>query len=368
MTDIIKYRQDLHQIPELGFNEYKTQEYILNIIKNYNCRIKIIKTGILCFFDNNANKTIGFRTDMDALMIEEKNDIPFKSIHKGIMHACGHDGHMAMMLSLAGYLNEHYKEYDKNFLLIFQPSEEENCGAKTILATNFIKKYNVKALFGFHVWPNLEAGQIYTRSNELMAKSAEVNIEIIGHAAHVANEDKGIDSLLVASKYLLDIYDKEHAYDEKIYRLLKCGKLESGTARNIISGKTKMYITLRAYQNDVYESLKKMLFDEAKKYEAEYKVKFVIDINEGYEAVINDEKLVKKVETHVLTKGYKLNILNKPVLQAEDFGCYTKYVPAVFFFLGLGKTEALHTDHFDFDSSLLENGLNFYKMLLDLEI
>ena len=201
-----------------------------------------------------------------------------------------------------------------------------------------------------------------------MAKSAEVNIEIIGHAAHVANEDKGIDSLLVASKYLLDIYDKEHAYDEKIYRLLKCGKLESGTARNIISGKTKMYITLRAYQNDVYESLKKMLFDEAKKYGAEYKVKFVIDINEGYEAVINDEKLVKKVETHVLTKGYKLNILNKPVLQAEDFGCYTKYVPAVFFFLGLGKTEALHTDHFNFDSSLLENGLNFYKMLLDLEI
>ena len=284
------------------------------------------------------------------------------------MHACGHDGHMAMMLSLARYLNEHYKEYDKNFLLIFQPSEEENCGAKTILATNFIKKYIVKALFGFHVWPNLEAGQIYTRSNELMAKSAEVNIEIIGHAAHVANEDKGIDSLLVASKYLLDIYDKEHAYDEKIYRLLKCGKLESGTARNIISGKTKMYITLRAYQNDVYESLKKMLFDEAKKYEAEYKVKFVIDINEGYEAVINDEKLVKKVETHVLTKGYKLNILNKPVLQAEDFGCYTKYVPAVFFFLGLGKTEALHTDHFNFDSSLLENGLNFYKMLLDLEI
>lgn len=366
--NITKYREDLHQIPEIGFNEYKTQEYILKIVKNYDCSIQTVKTGVLCFFNNNAKKTLAFRSDMDALKIEEMNDIPFASKNKGYMHACGHDGHMAMLLGLAEYLNSHFKEYDRNFLLIFQPSEEENCGARSILATNFIENYNVQALFGFHVWPNLEKGKIFTRANELMAKSAEVNIEIIGKSVHVANASEGIDSLFVASKYLLEIYENESKLDKSIFRLLKCGRLESGTARNIISGSTKMYITLRAYQNEVYNGLKDMLYNVASKYEHEYGVKFVFNINEGYEAVINDDALVNSVINHASRKGYKINLLEKPVLQAEDFGCYTKHVKSVFFFLGLGKTEALHTEHFNFDSAVLENGLEFYKILLDLEI
>lgn len=366
--NIEKYREDLHQIPEIGFKEFKTQEYILNILKKCNCQIKNVNTGILCFFDNHKNKTLAFRSDMDALMIEEKNDIPYISKNKGYMHACGHDGHMAMLLGLALFLNEHFHEYDKNFLLIFQPSEEENCGAKTILATNFIEKYNVKALFGFHVWPNLEKGMVYTRANELMAKSAEVNIEIIGLAAHVANASKGIDSLLIGAKYLLEIYEMEAKLDKSIFRLLKCGKMESGTARNIISASTKLYITLRAYQNDVYDGLKKMLFDVAHKFEKETGAKFIFNINEGYEAVINDVNLVDKVNKLINLKEKKLYFLEKPVLQAEDFGCYTSHVPSVFFFLGLGQTAPLHNEHFDFDSSILEKGFEFYKMLLDIEI
>ena len=366
--NIVKYREDLHQIPEIGFKEYQTQEYLLKILRNFDCKITTVNTGILCFFDNKAAKTLAFRSDMDALMIEEKNNVPYVSKHKGFMHACGHDGHMAMLLGLAEYLNSHFKEYNRNFLLIFQPSEEENCGAKTILATNFIEKYNVKALFGFHVWPNLEKGKVYTRANELMAKSAEVNINIIGKSVHVANANDGIDSLAVGAKYLLEIYENEQKLDKSIFRLLKCGKLESGTARNIISGSTKMYITLRAYQDNVYNYLKNMLYDVAEKYENEYGVKFEFNINEGYEAIINDESLVLMLQKHVNAKGLTLNLLEKPVLQAEDFGCYTKHVPAVFLFLGLGSTAPLHNELFDFDSNTLENGLNFYKLILDLEI
>lgn len=365
-----QYRIDLHQIPELGFEEKKTQEYILNHIKGYDCKIETIKTGILCFFNNNKEHTEAFRCDMDALPIEEKNDVFYKSKTKGLMHACGHDGHMAMILGLIDYLNENYKNYDRNFLLIFQPSEEENCGAKTILASDFIKKYNVTCLFGFHLWPGLELGKVYSKPLELMAKSAEVNIRIIGKASHVANYENGIDALKCGAYYLQDIYKLEEQIDKKYFRLLKCGKMNAGKARNIIADECNLYITLRAYQNEIFNYLKESLFIIAKDYEINYGVKFEFTINEGYDAVINSKKLFDKVFNHLKKKNLDglLNILDKPVLQAEDFGVYTSHVPSVFFFLGVGNTKPLHNELFDFDMNVLNKGLDFYKILLDLDL
>ncbi len=365
-----QYRIDLHQIPELGFEEHQTQQYILNHIKDFDCKIELVKTGILCFFDNNKKKTEAFRCDMDALPIEEENDVFYKSKNKGVMHACGHDGHMAMMLGLADYLNQNYKKYNHNFLLIFQPSEEENCGARTILASDFINRYNVSCLFGFHLWPSLPFGNVYSRPGEIMAKSAEVNIKIKGKSCHVANYESGIDALKYGAYFLKDIYKMEESIDNKYFRLLKCGKMNAGTARNIIADSCELYITLRAYQLDIFNYMKNSLIDIAKEYEEKYSLKFDIEINEGYDAVINDAMLFDMVESHLKGKGYTdmLNVLSKPVLQAEDFGVYTSHIPSVFFFLGVGDTKPLHNSLFDFDTKVLDKGLDFYKMLLDLDI
>lgn len=365
-----QYRMDLHQIPELGFKEFKTQEYILNHLKGYDCKIEIINTGILCFFDNKKTCTEAFRCDMDALPIEEKNNIPYKSQTKGLMHACGHDGHMAMMLGLADFLNLNYKNYNHNFLLIFQPSEEENCGARSIIATNFIERYNVKCIFGFHLWPGLPLGSVYSKPNELMAKSAEVNIKIIGKASHVANFENGIDALKCGAYYLQDIYQMEDKIDKKYYRLLKCGKMNAGTARNIIADNCELYITLRAYQLDIFNYIKESLLSIAKDYENKYGVRFEFNINEGYDAVINNETLFNIVLKHLSNKNKLdyLNVLKKPVLQAEDFGVYTSHVPSIFFFLGVGNTKPLHNEMFNFDMAALNRGLDFYKLLLDLDL
>lgn len=361
---IEKYREYLHKIPELGYEEFETQKYILSIVSKYDCEIETVKTGVLCFFNNNREKTMGFRADMDALPILEANDIYYKSCNKGVMHACGHDGHMAMLLELASYLNDNYKKYDKNFLLIFQPSEESNVGATCIVESNILTRKNVKCLFGMHVWPGLNVGEIYSRPKELMAKSAEVNITIHGKATHVANASEGIDALEVAAYYLKDIYDMERNIDPNIFRLLKCGKMESGSIRNIISDLSNLYITMRAYDLPTFNYMKESLFNIASKYEKEYGVKFNIEVNEGYPALNNDIDLFAKVISSIPS----INVLEKPVLQAEDFGLYTTLLPCCFFFLGLGNTAPLHNEHFDFDSSILNKGVELYKKLLELEI
>lgn len=360
---IEKYREDLHRIPELGYEEFETQKYILDVVSKYDCEVRIIKTGVVCFFDNKKEKTMGFRADMDALPIEEESGVNYSSCHKGLMHACGHDGHMAILLELARYLSGEYKKYDTNFLLIFQPSEESNVGASSIVSSHILEEKNVCALFGLHVWPGLKEGEIYSRAKELMAKSAEVNIDIIGKASHVANAERGHDALEVACLYLADIYQMEKEIDPQIFRLLKCGRLNSGTIRNIISDHSRLELTMRAYDLVTFNYMKERLFTIAKKYEEMFQVTFKIEVSEGYPALNNDEKLFEQVKNHV-----HINILEKPVLQAEDFGLYTTMLPCVFFFLGLGDVRALHNEKFAFDSSILKSGFTFFQKLLDLKI
>ena len=153
MIDIIKVRRDLHQIPELGFKELKTQKYLLNILKNYCCKITLVKTGIIAFFDNHKESSLAYRTDMDGLNIQEKNNVDYKS-HLN-MHACGHDGHMALALGLCDYLNDHYQEYSHNFVIIFQPSEESFGGSKAIIDSKILDTYHVNKIIAIHLFPKL---------------------------------------------------------------------------------------------------------------------------------------------------------------------------------------------------------------------
>lgn len=165
--EIIQYRRDLHRIPELGFLVYKTSAYIQNILSSLSCEVEIIlKTGIIAFFDFGREETVAFRADMDALPIQEETGLPFASEHEGCMHACGHDGHMAGLLGFAKILDE-YKKNGKtpacNALLIFQPAEETIDGALKVCGTHIFDRYKIKGIFGLHLWPMLERGEIVSR-------------------------------------------------------------------------------------------------------------------------------------------------------------------------------------------------------------
>ena len=360
LETIKKYRQDLHQIPELELDLPETTKYVLNILKDFDCKIETpLKSTILAFFDNHKEHTLAFRSDMDALPVKEQTNLSFQSRHEGKMHACGHDGHMAMLLGFAKELNTYYKELDKNILLIFQPGEESPGGAYLICEKGLLQKYNVQYIFGTHLWPALEKGVVATRKNEFMARASEINIDIYGKESHAAKYKEGIDALEIGSEILLNFYKMEKQIPSPYYRLLRFGKMESGTVRNVVSAHTRIEGTMRAFQDEIFDYMKEQIQNICKEKENQYGCQIHIDINKGYPAVMNDENLVNQLTQNIPN----IKLLENPEMIAEDFAYYQKEVPGVFFFLGTQTPYALHNAKFDFDEEILLKGIELYKQI-----
>lgn len=376
MEHLLKqYRQDLHRIPELGYEEYETKAYILNILSQYPCEItELCGTGICAFFHSNKNDskgcaikdTIAFRSDMDGLPVTEKTRTNYSSIHSGKMHACGHDGHMAMLLALAGKVNEIIHTLPHNVLLIFQPSEETSGGAKDICQTGILTKHRVKMIFGIHLWPMLEKHALGSRACEFMVRSSEIDITIKGKSAHCANAEHSVDALSIGCEFLSEIYNMiDTEIPEKEYRLLKFGKMTSGTVRNSISDYTLLQGTLRCFNQDTFHYILDRINHIASCYQTQYHCTITISYTEGYPPVINDPSLFLKAKEAL--NDFKFHTFEKPFMQAEDFSFYQQEVPGLFLFLGTGTNIPLHSNDFDFDEDVLNTGLEAYLKLLELE-
>ena len=353
-------RHALHQIPELDKDLPKTMAYLRTALTGLHCRVFAPMEGSLCaFFDFGRADAIAFRADADALPISEKTGADYASTHPGKMHACGHDGHMAILLELARRLKEK-KSLPHNVLLVFQPAEETTGGAKDLCETGIFDTYKVKAIFGLHLWPSLPAGIIASRKNELMARSCEVNVDICGKSAHIAKASEGIDALMAGAEFYRRAVAMERALPDGIFRLLKFGKFHSGTVRNALSAHTHMEGSLRAFQDEIFDSLANGLQTIAKAVEAEFGCTVHLHLNGGYPSVMNPEDLFDRV-----AKTVPIELLEEPCMTAEDFSWYQKYLPGLFFFLGLGDTPALHADTFDFDESILLKGADFFEKLAE---
>lgn len=357
---IIKDRQALHRIPELDRDLPQTMEYLQNSLQELRCQVFSPMEGALCaYFDFGANKAIAFRSDADALPIRENTKLPFASQNEGRMHACGHDGHMAILLELARRLNEKEK-LPHNVLLVFQPAEETTGGAKDLCATGIFKKYNVKAIFGLHLWPGLSAGEVFSRRQEMMSRSCEVKVDIQGKSAHIAKAEEGIDAMAAGVRFYTRVMAMEAALPKNVFRLLKFGKLESGTVCNAISGHTRLEGSLRAFQDEVFYSLRAGIVSIGKDVERNTGCTVNIYMNDGYPAVMNPGDLYDRVRKMVDFKE-----MEKPSMITEDFSWYQKTLPGMFFFLGLGDTPALHADDFNFDENILLRGADFFEELAE---
>lgn len=357
---IIEDRRTLHRIPELELNLPKTMEYLKNALSPLNCAVFVPMDSALCaWFDFGADKAIAFRADCDALPISEKNDLPYASCHPGIMHACGHDGHMAILLELARRLSEK-ESLPHNILLVFQPGEESPGGAKNICQTGIFEKYGVCAIFGLHLWPGLESGKVFSRRKELMSRSSEVNVDIYGKSAHIAKASEGLDAVLAGTEFYRRAIAMEQTLPKETYRLLKFGKFHSGTARNTLSDHTHMEGSLRAFQDEVFENLRDNLFAIASDVEKETGCTVKISMSDGYPAILNPDDIFDRAMA-VADFGE----LAQPSMTSEDFSWYQRYVPGMFFFLGLGDTPALHADNFCFDETILAKGADFFENLAE---
>lgn len=360
MNDLQKMRRDLHQIPELDRILPQTLAYIKKTLKPLRCEVSEPAEGALAaYFSFHQADTLAFRSDMDALPITEQNHVSYCSRHSGCMHACGHDGHMAMLLGFAKYVDR-LAFCPHNVLLIFQPAEETDGGAQSIVASELLSHHHVKAVFGFHLWPGLPAGMIASKSGALMAQSGEVTIQIKGKPAHIAKAETGRDALKAAVMLL-------HACDQMKFQirspyLLKFGYMESGHTRNVISDYTRILGTMRSLDEATHQDIKKRLMVIKTMIERQSECQVDIHISDGYPPVYNDPELFAQCRKALP----QLQELSEPSLLTEDFSFYGKAVPTVFLYLGTGNDIPLHADNFDFDDVILSKGLDAYIALLQL--
>ena len=229
-------RRALHRIPELDRDLPETFAYLKGVLSALNCRVFEPASGSLCaWFDFDQKTAIACRADADALPITEKTGADYASRHDGCMHACGHDGHMAILLELARRLDEK-KHLPHNVLLVFQSAEETTGGAKDICDSGVFTQYHVKAIFGLHLWPGLEAGVVASRRQELMARSSEVNVDIYGKSAHIAKANQGVDALMAAVEFYQKAMEMERQLPDNLFRLLFC------LLKNFFGGHFRFYL------------------------------------------------------------------------------------------------------------------------------
>ena len=357
---IIKNRRALHQIPELDRQLDQTISYLRGELEGLGCALFSPIDGSLCaFFDFGAERAIAFRADMDALPIEEKTGAPYASRHPGRMHACGHDGHMAIALELARRLRTK-QHLSRNVLLVFQPAEEASGGAKPICDTGVFDQYAVEAIFGLHLWPGLEKGKIFSKPGEMMSRSAELDVDIFGKSAHIGRSWEGIDATEAACVFLQRAYALERSVPADIRRLLKFGHIQSGTVRNALSAHARMEGGLRAFSDEVFFGLRDRLLEIAKEVENQFGCTVKVHTSNGYPAIHNPRELHDRVYAIA-----PFEHLEEPSMTTEDFSWYQRYVPGMFFFLGLGDSPALHSDNFDFDESVLNIGADFFEKIAE---
>ncbi|MCF7926688.1 MAG: amidohydrolase [Candidatus Izimaplasma sp.] len=365
-----KFRTELHKIPETSYNEFKTKAYLKETLlkMGYN-PISILETGLYVYIDNKNDETIAFRSDIDGLPVQEQTNLTNQSTHEGFMHACGHDGHMAMLLGLADYLKDKVTNLNKNVLLIFQPAEESIGGAKRIVESGLFQTHHVSAVFGIHLFPEIKQGVLGSRPNEFMAMANEIDITVIGKGAHGAMPHLGIDANLILSKLLVEFQTIQTRLTTPLEStIITFGKMSGGTVRNQISETASMAGTIRSFDKSVSSLMVTKIEEISQAYEHMYGCDITISVKPGYLPVKNDQDLYNRFKS-IVCKEFEYIEFDKPFMIAEDFSFYQETVPGVFFFLGtkneaLEYTNGLHSPKFNFDPNVLKKGLDAYVLLL----
>ena len=365
MQPVIEYRRALHRIPELDDRLPETCSYVRSALAGFDLEaFSPIPSSVCAYLDAGKPETVAFRADMDALPIQEATGLPYASSHLGAMHACGHDGNTAMTLALAAYAVRHRDELPRNVLFLFQPSEETTGGAEKLCGTGILERYRAVRIFAMHLWPKLEAGQVFSRPGPIMARSNEVTVTITGKSVHIGRAAEGIDALTAGAEYLRRAYAMAERLHGEEPVVLRFGKMVSGAVRNAVSGKTVLEGSLRTFRDETQAICRQGLERIGQEIGLETGCGVEVYLNEGYPAVWNHEELFGTVRS----AAPELQPLDAPTLTAEDFSFYQKRVPGLFFLLGVGDTAELHSPEFCFDDELvLPRGVEFLKRLLLLE-
>lgn len=342
----IKIRRDLHLIPEVGLEEYKTRDYLLKIIQQLpqeQLEIKVDETAILVRVKGTeGNRTIGWRTDIDGLPVVEKTDLAFESTHEGRMHACGHDVHMAITLGILTHFSEHPAK--DHLVFFFQPAEETVSGAKIYYDKGFLNEWMPDEFYALHVDPNRPVGTIATKEGTLFASTCDLTVDFHGVGGHAAYPQESNDMVVAASQFVNQVQTIVSRNVNPVEgAVVTLGSFHAGTTGNVISDHARIEGTIRALTKDMSYRVQKRFKEIAQGIEMTYQCKVDVDLNMyGYLPVINTPKeteafvqfMKNRADVHYEEAG--------TAMTGEDFGYLLDKVPGTMFWLGVDTPYGLH--------------------------
>jgi amidohydrolase len=366
--DLVSIRRHLHQYPELSFNEVETANFISEKLRSFGIerQKRMAQTGIVSVIRGRTKgKCVALRADIDALPIQEQNEVPYKSKVDGRMHACGHDVHTTCLIGASVILNKLQDQLNGSVRLIFQPGEEKlPGGASKLIREGVLKDPSPAAIFGQHVHPPLETGKVGVKSGIYMASADEIYLTVKGKGGHAAMPEECIDPILIASNLIQTLQQvvSRHA-SPTIPTVLTFGKIWSvGGATNIIPGEVKIEGTFRTLDEDWRNTAHKLIETITSDVIKAQGATCDLNIVKGYPYLNNDGPLTDRFRDYAKDYLGSENVVELPVrMTAEDFAYYSHRLPSCFFRLGTGNieqgiTSPLHTPTFDVDERCLEIG------------
>ena len=365
---IIEKRRYFHMNPEPSFNEYDTSKVVQEELTKIGIPFEIFaKTGIIATIKGkNPGKTVLLRADMDALEVCEKNNVSYKSQKEGLMHACGHDGHIAMLLGAAHVLNEIKNDISGEIKLFFQPAEEIAKGAKAVIEESKITD-SIDAAFAIHLWQGVPVGKISLESGARMAAADLFSIKVKGKSGHGSMPHETIDAVVVASAIVMNLQHLVSRNTNPLDTLVvTVGKLTAGTRHNIIAGEALLEGTIRSFSDEVWKKIPEQIERVVKNTAAAYNAEAEIDLVRATPPLVNNQDISDILKASA-EKLYGEEVVTKyeKTPGGEDFAYFTQAVPGALAFVGIrndekGINSPHHNETFDMDEEALEMGANLY--------
>lgn len=371
--EITEWRRDFHANPELLYDVNRTAGKVKELLEGFGVDQVVTglgRTGVVGIIKGKSDKSgrvIGLRADMDALPITEKTGKPYASQNSGKMHACGHDGHTAMLLGAAKYLAE-TRNFDGTIAVIFQPAEEGGAGGRAMVRDGLMDKFNIEEVYGMHNFPGIPAGEFGIRAGGMMAATDEFSIEIEGVGGHAAMPHGGVDPIVVGAHLIVGLQTLvSRNVDPVKAAVLSVTIINAGSASNIIPRTATLKGTVRTLDEDVRDLMEKRLKDFVPKSAESFGAKAQVSYHRGYPVTVNHPKQTAfAADVAALVAGEdRVDRNMNPVMGGEDFSFMLQARPGAYIAVGQGDTAGLHQDTYDFNDEIIPVGCSYWVKLAE---
>ncbi|SCZ20991.1 MULTISPECIES: M20 aminoacylase family protein [unclassified Pseudomonas] len=372
IEDAITWRRGFHATPELGYNELQTSDRVAQLLESFGVEVHrgLGGTGVIGTLSNGQGPTIGIRADMDALPIQELGHCSHKSTHQGCMHACGHDGHTAILLATARHLSE-TRHFSGTVHFVFQPAEEGLAGAKKMIDDGLFKQFPMDAIYGLHNWPGAPAGHVVINPGPMMASLDTFEITLTGKGCHAAMPDKGADPIIAAAQLILALQTiPSRRLSPLDSAVISITQINAGEAINVIPETAVIKGTVRCLQSPVRDKVQALIGQFVEQLPVTFDVKGQLTYHVGYPVTENHPQAASMVRRAAVAAvgESKVQWGCNPSMASEDFSFMLQACPGAYLWMGVDgekPSAALHNPYYDFNDQVIEPGVAVWTQLVE---